>query len=240
MRLHDFAALSFDCYGTLIDWESGILAALAAWLAPTGPLDGATLLAAFAEAEAEQQAATPDLRYPAVLAAVHGRLAQRFARPVAAGAAERFGAAIAEWPAFPDSAAALGYLKRHYRLIVLSNVDRTSFQASNARLGVTFDAICTAEDIGSYKPDRRNFAYLLAEAARLGVPRERLLHAAQSLYHDHVPAHAMGIATAWIDRRQGRGGGATKPPAGPVHYGFRFSSLAELAAAHRAEATGRP
>ena len=120
--------------------------------------------------------------------------------------------------------------------MVLSNVDNLSFHGSAQRLGVTFDAVYTAQDIGSYKPDARNFAYLKARLAEQGIAQNRVLHTAQSLYHDHVPAYAAGFTTCWIDRRAGRAGGATKPPGGVFQYKFRFPSLAEMVAAHKAEA----
>ena len=120
--------------------------------------------------------------------------------------------------------------------MILSNVDRASFARSNARLGVAFDAICTAEDIGSYKPDPRNFDYLLRHLAELGIAKAQVLHTAQSLYHDHVPARAIGLATCWIDRRAARQGhGATSVPGSEVRPDFRFESLAAMADAHRAE-----
>ena len=146
----------------------------------------------------------------------------------------QFGASVPGWPAFPDSAAALRDLKRHYRLVILSNVDRESFSGSARRLGVDFDAVFTAEDIGSYKPDRRNFEYLLRELGKDGIGRDKILHTTQSLHHDHLPASRLGLATAWIDRRHERQGwGAT--PAAEVAVDFRFTSLAEMAAARLAE-----
>jgi len=232
MRLGDFDVLTFDCYGTLIDWESGIAAALAPWLAREGvSADREAVLAAFGDAESAQEHETPDLIYSALLARVHGRLAAHFGVTSSAADAEAFGASVPDWPAFPDSATALADLKRHYKLVILSNVDRESFRGSNARLGVAFDAVFTAQDIGSYKPDPRNFDYLLAQLAEMGHPKERILHTAQSLYHDHVPAKRAGLTTAWIDRRAGRGGGATKRPPEQVTPDFRFTSLAEMAAA---------
>src|SRR6202040_32847 len=114
---------------------------------------------------------------------------------------DRLATSVADWPAFPDSPGALAALSSRYKLIILSNVDRRSFAGSNARLGVTFDAIVTAEDVGSYKPSLRNFEALLQTVRRLGVGDGRLLHVAQSLFHDHVPAQSLGLRTAWIDRR---------------------------------------
>jgi 2-haloacid dehalogenase len=197
----------------------------------------AEVLAQFATHEAAQQAQSPGMLYPDVLAQVHRRLARDWGVPVSDAAHTAFGRSVPDWPAFPDSAAALQYLKQHYRLVILSNVDRASFAASNARLGVTFDAICTAQDIGSYKPDARNFRYLLAAVGRLGIEPRAILHTAQSLYHDHAPAQAAGLSTAWIDRRHEQPGwGATHAPEGTPAYNFRFDSLAQMARAHAAEA----
>ena len=139
-----------------------------------------------------------------------------------------------DWPAFPDSAAALAYLKQHYKLVILSNVDRTSFAGSNRRLGVAFDAIYTAQDIGSYKPDPANFRYMLDHLAALGNGPGDILHTAQSLFHDHGPARRLGLASAWIDRRQDQQGwGATPPPPEGAGYDFRFPSMAALVQAHQ-------
>jgi 2-haloacid dehalogenase len=234
--LADFEVLSFDCYGTLIDWESGILAALAPLLtrADTG-LSRDAVLQAFGRLEARQQAQTPAMLYSQLLAEVHGQLAVEWNVARNPAEDEAFGSSVAEWPAFPDTVEALRYLKQHFRLVILSNVDRSSFQSTSQRLGVAFDAIHTAQDIGSYKPDRRNFAYLLDWLAEQGVPKQKLLHVAQSLFHDHVPAQAMGLASAWIDRRHDTDGcGATGPVPADVRYDFRFTSLGALAEAHRA------
>ena len=241
MLLHDFKALTFDCYGTLIDWEAGLLTALAPLLAAAGPVRGpAEALEAFARLETAQQTRTPQLRYPEVLAAVHRSLAAEWGVALGEEAHLAFGRSVPLWPAFPDSAPALKYLQGHYKLVILSNVDRASFAASNARLGVTFDAICTAEDIGSYKPDARNFRYLIAQLGRLGVRPQEILHTAQSLYHDHAPAQAAGLASAWIDRPRALGGsGATRAPAAQPHFDFRFDSLAAFVRAHEAEAQRR-
>ncbi len=236
MKLSDFQVLSFDCYGTLIDWESGLLAALAPLRARSRTtLAPDDVLGAFARLETRQQALTPSMPYAAVLAEVHAQLATEWNVAPDAAADAAFGASVGDWPAFPDTPEALRYLGQHFRLVILSNVDRASFQASNRRLGVTFDAIHTAQDIGAYKPDPRNFAYLLDRLAAGGVQRPAVLHVAQSLFHDHAPANAVGLASAWIDRRHASGGwGATAPARADVRYDFRFTSLAALAEAHRA------
>jgi len=235
MRLSDFSVLSFDCYGTLIDWESGIWEALRPLIArcPEPPAQEQAL-AAFGAAESAQERKTPGLLYRELLAQVHRRLAGEWGAAIDDGEAAAFGASVGDWPAFPDSPAALDYLARFYKLVILSNVDRASFAHSNRKLGVAFFAIYTAEDIGSYKPDPRNFRYLLDRLAGEGYRARDILHVAQSLYHDHAPANRAGLASAWIDRRRGAAGGATPPADASVHYDFRFTSLAELADAHRA------
>ncbi len=241
LRLSDFRVLSFDCYGTLIDWETGMLAALAPLAAKCVPPPAAeALLALYARLESAQEAETPDLVYRELLARVHARMAAELGVTTSAAENAAFGASIGEWPAFADSPQALAYLKRHFKLVILSNVDRDSFRASNARLGVAFDAILTAQDIGSYKPDPRNFAALVARVAELGHTKSELLHVAQSLYHDHVPAKNAGLKTVWIDRRGGKAGGATLAPKEGVQPDARFASLADFAQAHRAEAAASP
>ena len=125
--------------------------------------------------------------------------------------ARDFAASIAEWPPFADSAAALAYLKRHFKLVVVSNVDRDSFRRSNERLGVVFDLIVTAEEAGAYKPDPRHFIRALDELARDAIAASAVLHVAQSLHHDHVPAKRLGLKTAWVDRRAGAAGWGTTP-----------------------------
>ena len=255
MKLTDFEVFSFDCYGTLIDWESGIFDALAPLRRRAGGTGMAgmglarsdmamsrdAVLEAFARLESRQQEKAPEMLYPDVLTAVHGQLAIEW--DVSPDSAEdaAFGRSIASWPPFPDTVEALRYLKQHVRLVILSNVDRGSFQETNQLLGVTFDAIHTAQDIGSYKPDPANFRYLLDRLREQGTPREKVLHVAQSLFHDHVPAKALGLATAWIDRRHAAGGsGATAPVSGDVQYDFRFESLAGLADAYRTGGGLRP
>jgi 2-haloalkanoic acid dehalogenase type II len=173
--------------------------------------------------------------YSDLLAAVHGQLALEFDVPSDPAEAAAFGASISDWPAFPDTVEALRYLKQHFRLVILSNVDRASFQATSQRLEVKFGAVYTAQDIGSYKPDQRNFGYLVDRLREQGVAKQKILHVAQSLFHDHVPAKAIGLCSAWIDRRHHDGGwGATAPVSADVGYDFRFTSLGELAEAHRA------
>ena len=242
-RITDFSTLTFDCYGTLIDWERGILAELRPWAERhgRGGLSDDRILETFGAIEAACEAETPQALYPQILAEVHRRLAREWDIAASQDEAEGFGQSVGRWPAFPDSAEALAYLKRHYKLVILSNVDRASFARSNEKLGVAFDLVVTAQDVGAYKPSLRNFEHALAEiAGRFGIGKEKVLHTAQSLFHDHVPARQAGLATMWINRRKAQGGwGATPPPAGAPTPDFEVASMAELAALHRAETGNR-
>lgn len=237
MRLTDYTTLTFDCYGTLIDWETGIHNALKPWLDKHGlVMSQDEALELFARHESAQEHETPDMLYSELLSATLRRIGAELDLAVSDDEAAAVGNSVRDWPAFPDSGRALAYLKQHYKLVILSNVDRASFAHSNARLGVEFDAVYTAEDIGSYKPDPRNFAYLLEHLAELGIAKDDILHTAQSLTHDHVPAEDAGLATCWIDRRHDKQGyGATKPPPRQPRIDARFISMGDMAEAHRAE-----
>ena len=223
-----FEVLSFDCYGTLIDWERGLLAAARRLLGEQAPGPGDdALLEAFARHEQRLEAG-PYLPYRTLLGEVARALGAELGRPVSAADAAAFGGSVADWPAFPDSHAALARLATRFRLAVLTNCDDDLFEASRQRLGVRFDEVVTAQQVGSYKPDPRNFEALLA---RLAIPRERVLHVAQSLFHDHVPARALGFSTVWVDRRGGRLGAGATPPAHatPDLVVPDLASLADLA-----------
>ena len=241
MNLADFDALSFDCYGTLIDWEAGIATVLHGWAEAHGLLlSDEQLLTAYAAHEAQAEADHPTELYPLILARAMRSLGEQLGVPVSDDEAEALAVSVPGWPAFPDSAEALQRLSRHYQLIILSNVDRASFAGSNRRLGVPFTSILTAQDIGSYKPSPRNFEALAREAQRLGVGEGKLLHVAQSLFHDHVPAKAAGLPTVWINRRHDNPGwGATPEPSADVTPDWTFTSMAAFADAVDAAATDR-
>jgi len=238
MKLTDFKALTFDCYGTLIDWESGMVAALQPLVSKVArPLSRNDMLEAHARHESRQQLQTPGKLYRELLAVVYKRLAEEWNVTVSWEECLAYGRSVRDWPAFPDTAEALRELKQHYQLVILSNVDNESFAFSNARLGVAFDAIYTAEDIGSYKPAAGNFDYMLTSLADRGIAKADILHTAESMFHDHKPANAIGLASCWIYRRHAdEGFGATMNPGAMPHYDFRFTSLGDLAAAVKAEA----
>lgn len=237
MKLGDFKALTFDVYGTLIDWESGMIAALRPLTDKVGGhLGRDDILEAHAYHESTTQRWTPAKCYSDLLAVVYRRLAEEWQVSVTWEECLAYGRSVRQWPAFDDSRAALTYLKEHYKLIVLTNTDNLSFSGSNARLGVAFDAVFTAEDIGSYKPDDRNFDYMLESLARIGIGRGDILHTAESMFHDHAPANRHGLANCWIYRRHDKDGfGATMNPGDMPRYDFRFDSMADLVRAHRSE-----
>jgi 2-haloacid dehalogenase len=231
LDLTSFKALSFDCYGTLIDWEAGISAVLTDWAAEQGlTRTGEDLLLAFADNEAAVERETPTALYPDVLAEAFRRTGSALGKPVSDAWAARLGGSVPAWPAFPDSADALARLARHYQLIILSNVHRAGFAGSNERLRGTFAAIITAEDVGAYKPADNHFRALDAALPALGVDRSELLHVAQSLFHDHVPAKKEGLPSVWINRRHAQPGwGATPEPAEEWSYNLEFPSMAAFA-----------
>jgi 2-haloacid dehalogenase len=205
-----FDVLTFDCYGTLIDWESGLLAAL------RGPLDahGITaadddVLVAFARHEAELEAG-PYRPYREVLGGVLQAMLAHFGRVATPEEIATFGGSVADWPAFPDSAAALAQLHERFKLGVITNCDDDLFAASEARLARSFDWVVTAQQAKRYKPNPRGFELMFE---RIGLPPARILHVAQSLFHDHVPAKRLGLSTVWVDRRGDRPGSGATPPA---------------------------
>jgi 2-haloacid dehalogenase len=233
VRFTDFQALSFDCYGTLINWEAGIAAVLSPWAKHRGlTLDDEQLLAAYSTHEATAEAEHPTDPYPGILARSLRALGDQLGAEVSDADATALATSVPDWPAFEDSHDALEALGKRYQLIILSNVDRASFAASKARLGVEFTSIITAQDIGAYKPSPRNFTALIQEARQLGAGDGKLLHVAQSLFHDHAPAKQAGLPTVWINRRHDRPGwGATPAPPANVSPDAEFPSMARFAAA---------
>ena len=242
--LRDFGVLTFDCYGTLIDWETGIWDAFQPLIAAGGrnDLERSQVLEAFGRAESRQESMTPGLPYPQILARVHAAVADEMDLPSSASLDDDFADSLPQWPAFPDTAQALRFLKERYKLVILSNVHRAGFAASNRKLGVELDAVYTAEDIGSYKPDPANFDYLLSQLrSDFGLEKESVLHTAQSLYHDHAPAIRLGLATAWIDRQRlskSDNWGATAKLEERPDTDYLFFTMQEMADAVIAEERG--
>ena len=231
MKLTDYKVLSFDCYGTLIDWESGILENL--WpliqkLDYTPVPD--KVLETHAKFEARTQSLHPSLKYPQLLSRVYEQMAAEWDISIDPDESRNYGNSVGTWPAFDDSVSALKTLKKHFQLVILSNVDNTSFNKSNNRLEVEFDDIITAEDVGSYKPNPNNFRFMLGKLAQRGIEKHEILHVAESLFHDHIPANHFELDNCWIYRRyQKEGYGATKTPEKMPTFNFRYNSMKELA-----------
>ncbi len=226
-RMDPIEILTFDCYGTLIDWETGLLDALRPIfdhhaLHP----DEERVLELYARLEAGIEAG-PYRLYREVLSGVLTAIGQELGFQPTGEEVADFAGSVTRWPPFPDSSAALLRLGRRYRLGVISNVDDDLFAASARLLGIRFEWVITAEQVRAYKPDRRNFQ---AAFERIGRPRDRILHVAQSLYHDIAPASALGLTTAWINRRHGRTGSGATPPAS-ARSDLVFTDLLGLAEA---------
>lgn len=242
MVLDRAQALTLDVHGTLIDWEAGIVQAVAPWLQRNGAsANRRDILAAFAASETRHQQANPETRYPEILELVFADIAVHFGLSAGPDAAEAFGASAGDWPAFPDSLEALAILARYFKLAIVANTDRASFNAAQRKLGADFDVVVTAEDAGAYKPDLDPFRLAIDELSEQGVGFDAILHTAQSLYHDHAPAKQLGLATCWIDRQnQAEGGewGAAPPPADAPEPDRRFATMADMAEAVQAEVGG--
>lgn len=221
-----FEVLTFDCYGTLVDWETGLLVGLRRVLAGAAAhSDDDALLEMYADAESELEAGSW-IPYRDVLGGALDAVADRLGASPSSGQKAAFATSVGDWPVFPDAAAALAALRRRYRLGVITNCDDDLFAASDERLGRPFEWVITAEQARSYKPALRNFELAFE---RIGAPRGRILHVAQSLYHDHVPAKSIGLATAWINRRQGRPGSGATPSAEAVTPDLTVPDMATFA-----------
>ncbi len=219
-----FSVLSFDCYGTLIDWETGILGALHPILRRHEVFeDDETLLTLYARFESEIEAG-PYVRYRTVLRRVMRAFAKHFGLIFSPEEELALVRSLPEWPPFPDTVRALRELKSRYRLAILSNIDRDLFRRTAVKLRVPFDWIVTAEDVRSYKPSPANFSRALQI---MNVNPSAVLHVAQSLYHDIAPARKIGLKTVWVNRRKGKPGSGATPFTAAVPD-LQVGSLTEL------------
>ena len=225
LDLQRFEVLTFDCYGTLIDWEAGILAALRPLLETHGvrPADE-DILGLFGAIESDVQAGA-FLPYAEVLRRVLERMAGRLGVALRGGERDALVESIGRWPPFPDTADALAALQGRYRLGVLSNVDDDLFARTAPHLGVEMDHVITALQVRSYKPAPAHWQRMLE---RTGATKDRVLHVAQSLFHDIAPARALGFGTVWVNRRAGRAGSGATPPSA-VRPDLEVPDLATLA-----------
>jgi 2-haloalkanoic acid dehalogenase type II len=246
--LTSFQALSFDVYATLIDWETGIFRAFSPLnkrLPPTHPFrnNRRALLELYTQLEGELEHTHPTMQYNTLLGLVYESVAAKLGvvdiieDDTLANEMEIFGDSVGAWPAFPDTVAALKVLGKYYKLIILSNVNNANIERT--RIGplesTTFSATYTAQEIGSYKPDLHNFDYMIKHAkTELGVEKEQILHTAQALKHDHVPAKKAGLASCWIERSGDEtiiGGKKDDFNEGDLELLFRYQTLGDMAKA---------
>ncbi|KAK5174219.1 uncharacterized protein LTR77_001299 [Saxophila tyrrhenica] len=236
--LTDFRVLSFDCYGTLIDWETGIFNQLQNFrslLPTTHKFQNREELVGYFTKQLALEAEQPETPYNQILSQCYASLAIEAGVEYSDDEADLFGKGVGEWPAFADTIAGLQILKQRYKLVILSNVDNDNMRRTLAGplAGVDFDGVVTAQDVGSYKPDHRNFEALLRYIEHeLGLSRGEHLHVAKSLPVDHVPAKQLGINSAWIARGEDGNsamGGRLEDLADRVAFERRFASIGEMA-----------
>jgi len=209
MNFNQFEILTFDCYGTLIDWENGILAALKQLLAAREKnLSENQILELFAELESEAERGEY-IPYREVLKQVVVKIGEKLNFSPTETELNSLANSLKNWQPFPDTVEGLKALKQKYKLGIISNIDEDLFADSAKHLQIEFDYVITAEKAKSYKPSVNNFEVALQE---IGVEKDKILHVAQSIYHDIVPAKSLGLSTVWVNRRQGKEGfGATLP-----------------------------
>jgi 2-haloacid dehalogenase len=233
-----FKACTFDCYGTLIDWDTGISELVRLWLADMNsqvPPD--LVVSTFALMQARHQQTRPALLYPEVLRRSWRDIEEQFGWDENPAYATAFAQSVPSWPPFSDTVESLKYLARHYRLGILSNVDNTSLAGTLKLLEVPFAFTVTAEDVGSYKPGLAHFEEAFRRLAATGIRKDEILHIAQSKHHDMIPGRHLGLTTVWVNRRYGKKGtGATL--AATAEPTLTVNSLAELVALHRVNQSG--
>ncbi|HKW76154.1 MAG TPA: haloacid dehalogenase type II [Terriglobales bacterium] len=225
MPLDSIRLITFDCYGTLIDWEAGMLRSLRPLFSRAErSISDAEILEQYGEAEAELESG-PYLRYRDVLAQAARRLGQELRIEISEQDARRFAGSLTEWEPFPDTVAALAALSKKFKLGIISNVDDDLFASSQPKLHAPFEVLVTAEQVRSYKPSLQNFEEVLR---RTGIAKQQWLHAGQSIYHDVVPATQIAIESVWVNRPSVRPGvGAVRKATAQATY--QVSSVGELA-----------
>ncbi|MGB9770734.1 MAG: haloacid dehalogenase type II [Candidatus Kapaibacteriota bacterium] len=206
----NFKLLSFDCYGTLVDWEKGIVESLEPFLVSRGVvIDDEQLLEMYAKYESEIENGTY-IEYKEVLVEVFNKICGRLSIRINDREKHLLLESFANWEPFPDTISALKSFKKNFKLAIISNVDDDLFKLTQKKLDVEFDYVITAQQVKSYKPSTLIFKYALE---KFGISKEHILHIAQSIYHDIVPAKSLGITTVWVNRRKGRKGSGATPPA---------------------------
>lgn len=224
MALDSIRLITFDCYGTLIDWEAGMLNVLRPIFSADGlVVSDEQLLEHYAEAEVRLESGAY-LPYRRVLAGTVQAMGRSLNKPVSGEQAAKLAESIRNWEPFPDTVESLARLSQRFRLGIISNIDDDLFAFTRPKLKADLALLVTAQQVGSYKPAFKNFEEALR---RSGLEKDQVLHAAQSVYHDVIPAAALGLQTVWVDRPSARpGAGAAKAAEGKP--AARVASLAEL------------
>jgi 2-haloacid dehalogenase len=236
MLITGFKVLSFCCFGTLIDRESGLFSALKPLLASGRiGLPRQEVLAAFERHEAALQVSSPELPYSQILSQAHRALAKEWGVLCSDEEHGQFGQSVPRWPAFADAPAALQYFNRYFKIAALLSGDRYSFTGSARRLEARFDLVLTAEDTASYMPNQRSMRQVIGRLGKLGYHAQEILHVGASPRRDLAAAAALGLATAWIDRHSAAEDAAKVAPSEGAPFGARFPSIAHLVKAHQEE-----
>jgi 2-haloacid dehalogenase len=235
LDLTKFKALTFDVYGTLIDWEPSIISMFQS-VADQYHVDLSReqLLLEFDRARAQLQRVRPALLYPDVLRRAYDEFCERYDIPINDAEREVFANAVMLWPAFPDAKEGLAYLQSYFKIGLLSNIDNHSLSFSTRKLNLVADVIATAESVAAYKPDHDHFKSAFRSFGELGITRDEILHVGQSLRADVIPANELGIKSAWI-KRPGRSLGSRAEDARGAVPNITFDTLQELVAHHRAQ-----
>lgn len=216
MPLDTKKILTFDCYGTLIDWEQGIINQLSPVFQKNNVLiNDNEILALFAQTEHTVQSANPSLLYKDVLKNVVIAMGQKLHCPLETVEIDDFGNSVGKWQPFPDTIDALNILSEHFKLVIVSNIDNASISDTCRLLGIPFYRIFTAQDMQAYKPDTAVFQYVLKALSLEMYEMNDILHVAESLYHDHVPAKTIGLDSVWINRRHSKPGSGATPSVDP-------------------------
>jgi 2-haloacid dehalogenase len=227
MNLKLVRLITFDCYGTLIDWETGMLASLRSLLRNRVKIEDDKLLELYGEIEVQLESG-PYMVYRAVLGRAAEEIGRRLNAPISAADAQHFANSLRVWKPFPDTVDALHALAKHYKLAIISNIDDDLFADTQRLLRTSFEFVVTAQQVRSYKPSHNNFEEAMKRAQERGIARKEMLHAGQSLYHDVAPANALGLKSAWVNRRFDKSGsGATVP--GNAKPSIKVNSMEELA-----------
>ncbi|HUO00429.1 MAG TPA: HAD-IA family hydrolase [Bradyrhizobium sp.] len=228
IRLADFEAVTFDVYGTLIDWEPAIIGLLKTWSDSHEVTAGEQeLLMAFDRARADIQKERPAHLYPDVLRRCFERISKEFAVEVDPEMREKFAGSTHHWPAYADSHAGLSALQTRARIGALSNIDNASLSSSCKKLDIVFDLVVTADRVGAYKPDWPHFNTAIEELKARGIAREKILHVGQSLRADITPANKLGLKCIWVNR-PGRALGLSGEGAAEARPDLTVASIAEL------------